>query len=188
MLLDVISILLKILIFLLKANLYISLVCNIITNCILYPYAENKLEKEGYTIPKNESILIVFLNLVIRGFIFFIPIINLTTTINYLFNFDWFYKELKAIYSDKHIDNSKIIADENEKEDTKDVENKNIEIIKIPDLNIDESEFDKMSEKEQLEFLKKYLNDNREIIESELLIDNNEKKEEGKKLINKKKK
>ena len=68
------------------------------------------------------------------------------------------------------------------------VENKNIEIIKIPDLNIDQSKFDKMSEKEQLEFLKKYFNDNREIIESELLIDNNEKEEEGKKLINKKKK
>lgn len=68
------------------------------------------------------------------------------------------------------------------------VENKNIEIIKIPDLNIDQSKFDKMYEKEQLEFLKKYFNDNREIIESELLIDNNEKKEEGKKLINKKKK
>ena len=65
---------------------------------------------------------------------------------------------------------------------------KNIEIIKIPDLNIDQSEFDKMSEKEQLELFKKYFNDNREIIESELLIDNNEKKEEGKKLINKKKK
>ena len=64
----------------------------------------------------------------------------------------------------------------------------NIEIIKIPDLNIDQSKFDKMSEEEQLEFLKKYFNDNREIIESELLIDNNEKKEEGKKLINKKKK
>lgn len=68
------------------------------------------------------------------------------------------------------------------------VENKNIEIIKIPDLNIDQFKFDKMSEEEQLEFLKKYFNDNREIIESELLIDNNEKKEEGKKLINKKKK
>ena len=68
------------------------------------------------------------------------------------------------------------------------VENKNIEIIKIPDLNIDQSKFDEMSEEEQLEFLKKYFNDNREIIESELLIDNNEKKEEGKKLINKKKK
>ncbi len=68
------------------------------------------------------------------------------------------------------------------------VENKNIEIIKIPDLNIDQSKFDKMYEKEQLEFFKKYFNDNREIIESELLIDNNEKKEEGKKLINKKKK
>lgn len=175
--------LLNILIFILKTNLYISVVCNIITNCIIYPYAEYKLEKEGYTISKNDNILINFLNLVIRGLIFFIPIINLTTTINYLFNFDWFYKELKSIYSDKHIDNSKIIADENEKED-----NKNVEIIKIPDLNIDESEFDKMSEKEQLEFLKKYLNGNREIIESELLIDNNEKKEESKKLVNKNKK
>ena len=180
--------LLNILIFILKTNLYISVVCNIITNCIIYPYAEYKLEKEGYTISKNDNILINFLNLVIRGLIFFIPIINLTTTINYLFNFDWFYKELKSIYSDKHIDNSKIIADENEKEDNKNVENKNIEIIKIPDLNIDESEFDKMSEKEQLELLKKYFNDNRELIKSELLIDNNEKKEEGKKLVNKNKK
>ena len=175
--------LLNILIFILKIHLYISVGCDIITNCIIYPYAEYKLEKEGYTISKNDNILINFLNLVIRGLIFFIPIINLTTTINYLFNFDWFYKELKSIYSDKHIDNSKIIADENEKED-----NKNVEIIKIPDLNIDESEFDKMSEKEQLEFLKKYLNGNREIIESELLIDNNEKKEESKKLVNKNKK
>ena len=180
--------LLNILIFILKTNLYISVVCNIITNCVIYPYAEYKLEKEGYTISENDNILINFLNLVIRGLIFFIPIINLTTTINYLFNFDWFYKELKSIYSDKHIDNSQIIADENEKEGNKDIENKNIEIIKIPDLNIDQSEFDKMSEKEQLEFLKKFFNDNREIIESELLIDNNEKKEESKKLINKKEK
>ena len=175
--------LLNILIFILKIHLYISVGCDIITNCIIYPYAEYKLEKEGYTISENDNILINFLNLVIRGLIFFIPIINLTTTINYLFNFDWFYKELKSIYSDKHIDNSQIIADKNEKEDNKDVENKNIEIIKIPDLNIDQSEFDKMSEKEQLE----YFNENREKIESELLKDNNEKKEEGKKLINKKK-
>ena len=41
--------LLNILIFILKINLYISVVCNIITNCIIYPYAEYKLEKEGYT-------------------------------------------------------------------------------------------------------------------------------------------
>lgn len=188
MLLDVSNMLLKILIFLLKANLYISLVCNIITNCIIYTYAENKLEKEGYTISENESILTGFLNLVIRGLIFFIPVINVTTTIDYLFNFDKIYEELKAIYSNKEsTDNTKIEADKNEKEDNKDIENKNTEIIKIPDLNIDESEFDRMSEKEQLEFLKKYFKDNREKIESELSIDNNEKKTEGKKLVNQKK-
>ena len=73
--------LLNILIFILKINLYISVVCNIITNCIIYPYAEYKLEKEGYTISENDNILINFLNLVIRGLIFFIPIINLTTTL-----------------------------------------------------------------------------------------------------------
>ena len=167
--------LLNILIFILKIYLYISLICNIITNCIIYTYAENKLEKEGYTISENESILTSFLNL-------------LTTTIDYLFNFDKFYEELKAIYSDKESnDNTIIEADKDEKEDNKVIENKNTEIIKIPDLNIDESEFDRMSEKEQLEFLKKYFKDNREIIESELLIDNNEKKVEGKKLVNQKK-
>lgn len=160
----------------------ISIICNIISNCIIYPILESKLGKEGYINLKDISMRNYFLELLFRGLIFFIPFVNVTTTYYYLFHTKEFYDELKDHYSKVKTDVEKIIDEKvNSNEHIEIIKKDNVEVINLKDLNIDETKFDNMSEREQLEYLRKIFQEN-----PELLIDSNIQKE-GKKLTNKKK-
>lgn len=170
------------LIFVLKIYLIISIICNIISNCIIYPILEVKLDKEGYINLKDISMRNYFLELLFRGLIFFIPFVNVTTTCYYLFHTKDFYDELKEHYSKAKTDIEKIKDEKvNSNECIETIKKDNVETISLKSLNIDETKFDNMSEKEQLEYLKKIFQEN-----PDLLIDSNIKNE-GKKLSNKKK-
>lgn len=170
------------LIFILKIYLIISIICNIISNCIIYPILEVKLDKEGYINLKDISMRNYFLELLFRGLIFFIPFVNVTTTYYYLFHTKDFYDELKEHYSKAKTDIEKIKDEKvNSSECIETIKKDNVETISLKSLNIDETKFDNMSEKEQLEYLKKIFQEN-----PDLLIDSNIKNE-GKKLSNKKK-
>lgn len=170
------------LIFVLKIYLIISIICNIISNCIIYPILEFKLDKEGYINLKDISMRNYFLELLFRGLIFFIPFVNVTTTYYYLFHTKDFYDELKEHYSKAKTDIEKIKDEKvNSNECIETIKKDNVETISLKSLNIDETKFDNMSEKEQLEYLKKIFQEN-----PDLLIDSNIKNE-GKKLSNKKK-
>lgn len=161
-----------------KIHVIISIICNIISNCIVYPLMESKLTKEGYIDQKDIRMSEYFFVLLIRGLIFFIPIVNLTTTFDHIFNSKGFYNELKEMYNNEaSIEGEQITKDEI----TSDKQAKNDEMIELTDLNIDVSKFEDLSEEEQVEYLRQMYKEN-----PDFLVNNNVKKSKGKKLVKEK--
>ena len=161
-----------------KIHVIISIICNIISNCIIYPLMESKLTKEGYINQKDIRMSEYFFVLFVRGLVFFIPIVNLATTFHYIFNLKGFYNELKEMYNSQiAVKGNEIIKDEL----NTDKERDNDEIIELTDLNIDVSKFEDLSEEEQVEYLRQMFKDN-----PDFLVNDNVKKSKGKTLVKEK--
>lgn len=161
-----------------KIHVIISIICNIISNCIIYPLMESKLTKEGYIKQKDIRMSEYFFVLFVRGLVFFIPIVNLTTTFYHIFNLKGFYNELKEMYNSQiAVKGNEIIKDEL----NTDKERDNDEIIELTDLNIDVSKFEDLSEEEQVEYLRQMFKDN-----PDFLVNDNVKKSKGKTLVKEK--
>ena len=161
-----------------KIHIIVSSICSIISNCIVYPLMESKLTKEGYIDRKDIRMSEYFFVLLIRGLIFFIPIVNLTTTFDYIFNSKGFYNELKEMYiNEASIDKEQITKDEI----TSSKQAENDEMIELTDLNIDVSKFEDLSEEEQVEYLRQMFKEN-----PDFLVNDNVKKSKGKKLVKEK--